>query len=106
MPKAFQLQREREHQRTKIEAAYDYLKARTGTWVSAVEVASVIHSLAVSTKLSQARELAKAEDCVIVWNEDPQASCYMLRPKPLGRDAADETDGQRNLPGFSGSFGH
>lgn len=81
---------ERETQAVKIRDVYAYLKARMGTWVPALEIAGTIHSLAVSTKLSQARELAKVDDCEILWNRDARNSCYMLRPIRLGRDAADQ----------------
>lgn len=81
---------EREKQATKIRACYDCLRANAGEWVSAVTLAGAIHSLAVSTKISQARELAKADGYVILWNHNPDESCYMLRAEPLGRDAADQ----------------
>lgn len=80
---------ERDKQETKIRALYDYLKARTGQWVSLPELAGAIHSECGSTKISQARKYAKAENAEIVWNRNSEASCYMLRPTRLGRDAAE-----------------
>ncbi len=79
----------RDTQAIKIRAAYDYLNARKGQWVPMLEIAGAIQSMAPSTKLSQARELAAAEDCEIVWNGKPRESCYMLRPTRLGRDASE-----------------
>lgn len=81
---------QREKQATKIQRAYDYLKTCEGGWVSALELARAIQSMAVSTKISQARELATAADEEILWNGDPNASAYMLRPRRLGRDAAEQ----------------
>ena len=81
---------EREKQATKVQAAYDYLKQRYGCWVPAPDIARAIRSMAVSTKLSQARVFAEHEGNEIVWNEQPQSSCYMLRPVRIGRDAGEQ----------------
>lgn len=80
---------EREKQAGKVAALYAYLKARFGQNVPLPELSDAIGSQCGSTKISQARKHAKAEGYEIKWNGDTNASAYMLRPKSLGRDAAD-----------------
>ena len=92
---------------TRTEKIYALLKSRAGTWVSVHALAQVGGFCAWRTRISDARELAAANECEILWNGDQVESAYMLRPKRIDgtRSAEEQTDGQRQLPGFGGSFG-
>ena len=96
-----------QHRETRTEKIYALLKSRAGTWVPVRALAEVGGFCAWRTRISEARELAAANDYEIVWNNDQVESAYMLRPTRIAgaRAAEEQTDGQRQLPGFGGSFG-
>lgn len=74
----------------KAQAVYDYLAGYPNVWVSVMDIIAATRALSVSTKISQAREMAAMDGLEIVWNRNVRNSCYMLRPKALGRDAVEQ----------------
>jgi hypothetical protein len=71
------------------QAVYECLLAHRNRWVSAEELAQVRGFCAWRTRVSNARDLAAEFGDVILWNGQTRgASAYMLRAKPLARDAS------------------
>ena len=64
------------------------LRGRLGQWVDVYELANVGGFAAWRTRVSDVRAKLSAE-YDLVWNGDVKHSAYMLRPKALGRDAAE-----------------
>lgn len=66
-----------------------YFRRYPNVWISARKCAELAGFCAWRTRISDARAIAERDDhATIVWNGQARTSAYMLRAKPLGRDAA------------------
>src|SRR5262245_60112241 len=90
-----------EVQASYTEKVMELFRSHPHTWIPAPEIATVGGFCGWRTRVSNARERFEKEDWTIVWNNKARSSAYMLREKPLGRDAETKELGQRRL--FGGS---
>lgn len=72
------------------------LRARKGMWIAWGEF-SKIAPCAWRTRISNARQLAKADGEVVEWNRNPRQSAYRLIDQPLGREASNVSPADRLL---------
>ena len=70
------------------ERVYELLVQFQMQWVDVPALAKAGGFCAWRTRVSDARVLAERDGSEIIWNGSTVESKYMLRPKPLGRDAS------------------
>jgi hypothetical protein len=85
MPTAFQPEFVRQQQSTLKVLAL--LRERKGLWIPWALFAEFA-PCAWRSRISDARQLAKADKELVQWNRNPRQSMYRLIDAPLGRDAA------------------
>jgi hypothetical protein len=71
----------------------EFFREFPNEWLGVHQLAKVGGFAAWRTRVSEARELLKAEGGDVLWNKDTKDSRYMYRPHvAIGRDAAEKVE--------------